>query len=289
MTSEMKPANLLEKNRYKVMRRMALWEGRLSRGRLINILSLSGIRVSQLLREVREETPDWFEWDSKSKSYFVNDTIYKKTQAELKAGTSDLSLAAYLAEADIHADLAPGAGPVTVAPWGFSQVNPYVFSRIRLSIEQGTRLKLEYRSMRMPEPHQRTVEPHSLVQAGRRWHMRGYCLETGDFRDFVLGRIAKLVMLDEKAEAPTAEDTKWNAVVKVRIHAHPKLTAGQQDLVRSEYFDGTSARVHSCRGALLPYLVQELRLALDVAKDLPPEYQLAVENVEDVRKWLFPA
>ncbi|MDI1246702.1 MAG: WYL domain-containing protein [Rhodoferax sp.] len=282
-------ANLLEKNRYKVMRRMALWEGRLSRGRLIDVLGLSGIRVSQLLREVREETPDWFEWDSKSKSYFVTPAAYKMAQAELKAGTSDLSLAAYLAEADIHADLTPVAGPVTVAPWSFSQVNANTFSRIRLAIEQGARLKLEYRSMRTPEPHPRTVEPHSLVQAGRRWHMRGYCVDTGDFRDFVLGRIAKLTMLDQKADSKVAGDAKWNTVVKVRIQAHPKLTPGQQDLVRSEYFDGTAVRVHSCRGAMLPYLVQELRLALDITKEMPPEYQLAVENVEEVRKWLFPA
>ncbi len=279
--------NTLEKNAYKVMRRMALWEGRLNRGRLMDVLGLSGIRVSQLLREIREETPDWFEWDSKSKSYFVTPIAYKKVQAEFKAGTSDLSLAAYLAEADIHADLKPDVGPVSVAPWGFSQVDPNTFSRIRLAIERSTRLKVEYRSMRSTEPHPRTVEPHSLVQAGRRWHMRGYCLETGDFRDYVLGRIAKLSMLDQKAESTVSEDTKWNTVVKVRIQAHPKLTLGQQDLVRSEYFEGTAARVHSCRGALLPYLVQELRLALDVAKELPPEYQLAVENVEEVRKWLL--
>lgn len=288
-TRKMKPANLLEKNRYKIMRRMALWEGRLSRGRLMGILGLSGIRVSQILRDIREETPDWFEWDSKTKSYLVKTAAYKRNHAELKAGKSDLSLAAYLAEADIHADLAPGAGPITVAPWAFFQVDPHVFSRIRLAIEHSQRLKLEYRSMRTPEPHPRTVEPHSLVQAGRRWHMRGFCLETGDFRDFVLGRIAKLSILDQKAKSTVAEDAKWNAVVKVRIQAHPKLTPGQQDLVRSEYFDGTAARVHSCRGALLPYLVQELRLALDVSKELPPEYQLAVENVEEVRKWLFPA
>ncbi len=281
-------AKLLEKNRYKVMRRMALWEGRLSRGRLMDVLGLSGIRVSQLLREVREETPDWFDWDSKSKSYFVTPTAYKTAQAELKAGTSDLSLAAYLAEADIHADLATGAGPITVAPWGFSQVNPNIFSRIRLAIEQGTRLQLKYRSMQTPEPHTRTVEPHSLIQAGRRWHMRGYCLETSDFRDFVLGRITKIIELDQRSENTVMEDSKWNAVVKVRIQAHPKLTPGQQDLVRCEYFDGTSVRVHSCRGAMLPYLVQELRLALDTTKDVPPEYQLAVENVNEVSKWLFP-
>ena len=282
-------ANLLEKNRYKVMRRMALWEGRLSRGRLMDVLGLSGIRVSQLIREVREETPDWFEWDSKSKSYFVTPAAYKKAQVDLKTGTSDLSLAAYLAEADIYADLATGAGHVTVAPWDFSRVNPQTFSRIRLAVEQGSRLRIEYRSMRTPEPHARTVDPHSLIQAGRRWHMRGYCLETSDFRDFVLGRIAKITVLDQRSEHTVTDDSKWNAVVKVRIQAHPKLTPGQQDLVRSEYFDGTAVRVHSCRGAMLPYLVQELRLALDTTKEMPPEYQLAVENVKEVRKWLFPA
>ena len=285
----MSQANLFEKNRYKVMRRMALWEGRLSRGRLMNVLGLSGIRVSQLLREVREETPDWFEWDSKSKSYFVTPAAYKKAQADLKTGASDLSLAAYLAEADIHADLSTEAGAVTMTPWGFSQVNPHTFSRIRLAVEQGVRLRIEYRSMRTPEPHTRTVEPHCLIQAGRRWHMRGYCLETSDFRDFVLGRIAKITLLDQKGESTVAEDSKWNTVVKVRIQAHPKMTPGQQDLVRSEYFEGTAVRVHSCRGAMLPYLVQELRLALDITKDVPPEYQLAVENVDEVRKWLFPA
>jgi len=285
----MSQTNLFEKNRYKIMRRMALWEGRLSRGRLMDVLGLSGIRVSQLLREVREETPDWFEWDSKSKSYFVTPAAYKRVQADLKTGASDLNLTAYLAEADIHADLAPGAGPVAMAPWGFSQVNPHTFSRIRLAVEQGMRLRIEYRSMRNPEPHTRTVEPHCLIQAGRRWHMRGYCLETSDFRDFVLGRIAKITLLDQKGESTVAEDTKWNAVVKVRIQAHPKMTPGQQDLVRSEYFEGTAVRVHSCRGAMLPYLVQELRLALDITKDVPPEYQLAVENVDEVRQWLFPA
>jgi hypothetical protein len=285
----MRPNNLLEKNQHKVMRRMALWEGRLSRGRLMDILGLSGIRVSQLLREVREENPNWLDWSNKSKSYYVTDAAYKKTGAELKAGVSDLGLAAYLAEADIYADLDPGAGSVTVAPWSFTHVNPYVFSRVRLAIEQGTRLELKYRSMRTPAPHQRTIEPHSLVQAGRRWHIRGFCIETGDFRDFVLGRIAKISMTDQRGETSVTDDAKWIAVVKVRIQAHPRLSPDQQDLVRSEYFDGTAARVHSCRGALLPYFVQELRLALDVSKELPPEYQMAVENVEEVRKWLFPA
>lgn len=285
----MSVSNLLGVNRYKVIRRMALWEGRLSRARLIELLGLSGIRVSQVLREVREEAPDWFEWHSKSKSYFVTPAAYREAQAEFKAKTYDLSLTAYLSDANIHADLLPGPGPVTLSPWNFSQVNPSTFSRIRLAIEQGARLKLEYRSMHTPEPHPRTVEPHSLVQAGRRWHMRGYCLDSSDFQDFALAHIAKLTPLAQKAESTIAGDAAWNAVVKVFFRGHPKLTPGQLDLVRMEYFEGTSGRVHSCRAALVPYMVHELRLALDVDKELPPDYLMAVENVDEVSKWLFPA
>ena len=124
--NEMKQANLLEKNRHKVIRRMALWEGRLSRGRLMNVLGLSGIRASQLLREVREENPNWLEWDNKSKSYYVTDAAYRKTNVELKAGTSELSLAAYLAEADIHADL-PWCGPSHGGPVGLLPRKPTCF------------------------------------------------------------------------------------------------------------------------------------------------------------------
>lgn len=66
------------------------------------------------------------------------------------------------------------------------------------------------------------------------------------------------------------------------------MTSDQQDSVRNNYLEGTAARVYRCRGALTPYLIQELRLALDVDKELSPEYQLAVDNIEEVRKWLSP-
>ena len=91
--------------------------------------------------------------------------------------------------------------------------------------------------------------------------MRGYCLETSDFRDFVLGRIAKITLLDQKGESTVAEDIKWNAVVKVRIQAHPKMTPGQQDLVRSEYFEVelTRFRGHIWSLGFRPRLFRTLR------------------------------
>lgn len=46
-----------EKNRCNAMRRMAIWQGRLARGRRMEILSLSGIRVGQLSKSY-----DWPCW-----------------------------------------------------------------------------------------------------------------------------------------------------------------------------------------------------------------------------------
>ncbi len=271
--------NLLEKNGNKVMRRMSLLEGRLICDCLTGLSGLSGIRVGQLLLVICEGPHDCFECDSKAKSYFATPVAYKKTQSGLKASTSNLTFAAYIADADIYADRTPGAASVTVTTWGFSQVNPSTFSCVCLSMGQGTRLKLEYRSMCTPKLHPSTLVPHSLCQVTRRLHMYGYKLEIGDFRDFVLGRIAKLPILDQKVESTIAQDIKSNAVVKMPIQAHPKMTPGQQGLLRSEYFEGTVARMHSCRGTMLLYLVQELRLALDTTKDVSPKYHLAVENV----------
>jgi hypothetical protein len=34
-------------------------------------------------------------------------------------------------------------------------------------------------------------------------------------------------------------------------------------------------------------MVQELMAATDVKRQVPPDYQLAVENTEECRKWLF--
>lgn len=254
----------------------------------MEVHGLSGIRASQWLREFRDASLDWLSWDPKSKSHRATSSAYKAAKdTAAKDYASDLGLAAYLAETGVGVDLVTGNGQIAVAAWNFSRLSPETFARVRMAIASGTQLNLDYRSMRTPEPHKRTIEPHSLVQAGRRWHIRGYCVETGDFRDYVLGRIANVQTTLEKAKSSINDDFRWNKVVKVRIVAHPNLTVAQQAMVGSEYFNGTSARVLSCRAALVPYLIQELRLALDIEHDLPPEYQLCIDNMKEVKQWLF--
>jgi hypothetical protein len=39
---------------------------------------------------------------------------------------------------------------------------------------------------------------------------------------------------------------------------------------------------------LIGYFIQDVRAAIDTKSQQPPDYQLAVANIEEVRPWLFP-
>jgi hypothetical protein len=78
-------------------------------------------------------------------------------------------------------------------------------------------------------------------------------------------------------------------LVPVRLIAHPSLTPARESVIRFEYFNDTAARVETCRGALVSYFIQDVRAATDIRKQLPPDYQIAVDNIDEVLPWLFPA
>lgn len=279
------------------LEQLLLWEGRLRRSRLMVLHGLSEVRASEWLRELREAHPDWVRWDPRQRTYFATETAYREaprharpTQRRDPARGTTLrarDAVPYLFETQAEPSPDDTSPTVAVLPWDFSQPTPKVFATLRMAIEDSTSLRFAYCSMATPEPHERTLEPHTLICAGRRWHVRGYCLETRDFRDFVLGRLTHLQRLEQAATTPSAQDTAWTAVIKVRLVAHPHLSQAQQSVVRMEYFGGTAARVESCRGALLPYFVQDVRAAVDSKTQLPPDYQLAVDNPEDCRPWMF--
>lgn len=259
---------------------------------------LSEVRASEWLRELREAHPDWVRWDPRQRTYFATEMAYREATTHARPtqrsdpgrGTTPRALDAVPYLFETHAKPSSGVTSPTVAvlPWDFSQPTPKVFAALRMAVEDGACVRFSYCSMGTPEPHERTLEPHTLVCAGRRWHVRGYCQETHDFRDFVLGRLTRLQRLELAATTPRSQDTAWAAVIKVRLVAHPHLSQEQQSVVRKEYFGSTAARVESCRGALLPYFVQDVRAAVDSKMQLPPDYQLAVDNPEDCRPWMFP-
>lgn len=278
-------------HRLSLLGHLLRWEGRLNRSRLQQLFGLGSVRASECIREFRDQHPRLLEWDSRARSYLATPEAYRtKRGKDADRQETAVSLAQYLALVGLpHAapGIETGHGVWAAFP-DLSVPQPQVFAVLYEAIRTRRMVKITYRSMRTPTPHDREISPHSLVRAGRRWHVRAFCETNEDFRDYALGRIASVESLNEPARRGEQDDAAWQAQVPVRLVAHPDLTPEQEDLIRFEYFHNTSARVETCRGALVGYFIQDMRAALNPKKQRPPDYQLAVANAEEVSRWLFP-
>lgn len=273
---------------------ICLWEGRLNNARLRDLLDVSQVRASELIREFRDEHSLWTRWDSKTRSFHAT------TEAYISAGNADNaaknaeSLSLYLALVGLpYTALAShGVHSEQVACAAFPDLSapkPRIFAALSEAIRTRKTVEITYRSMREPKPHTRIIAPHNLIRAGRRWHARAFCSKNKDFRDYALGRIVEVSLLGQAAEKLETEDKAWMTRVPVRLIAHPDLSREQESLIRFEYFNNTASRVETCRGSLVNYFIQDIRAAIDVKTQRPPDYQLAVANAQEVTPWLFPS
>src|SRR5690242_18752448 len=108
--------------------RILLWEGRVSRGRLISEYGLSAIRASEWLRDFRASFPEWVIWDSKLKANVATSRAYADAERAAKAvRPSAISpmLVPFVPDA-------PGR-PLSIS-WDFVHTSPRTFSRLNLAI-----------------------------------------------------------------------------------------------------------------------------------------------------------
>lgn len=265
------------------------WEGRLSNQRLRSLFGISAVRASEWIRELRTRHSDWLIHDTRSRSYTATATLYRAGGVCADRQSRGESLARYLNLVGLpHAPEESTSGLWAAFP-DISVPDPSVFAKLNDAINSCRVIAATYRSMGNPEPHIRTLSPHSLVKVGRRWHVRAYSRENEGFRDYALGRIVSLTPREDSADCGAEDDIGWMTMVKVRLVAHSLLTPEQQEVIRFEYFNGTSARVDTCRGALVSYYLQDVRAALKPNEQRPPDYQLTVENLDEVMPWVFPS
>jgi predicted DNA-binding transcriptional regulator YafY len=81
-------------------------------------------------------------------------------------------------------------GTYTVPTLGAAPtVDPEVLATIAAACRDRERLRFDYRSYESA-PSRRTVEPHRLVQLGRRWYLVAWDADRADWRSFRVDRIA---------------------------------------------------------------------------------------------------
>jgi hypothetical protein len=160
--------------------------------------------------------------------------------------------------------------PFDATPVPERAIDAIVLRAVLHAVRERRALDALYQSMSRPSPARRVIEPHALAYDGFRWHARAFDRETGEFRDFVLGRLSKPKMA-EPARAAPRDDVAWHGFVALVIAPHPDLTPGQSRAIAIDYGIRGGSTSIKVRRALLFYALK--RLGLDVPPGTRPAHE----------------
>ena len=139
------------------------------------------------------------------------------------------------------------------------RAKPAVERAVFLAVIQGAKLRVRYWSVHSGTAKWRWLAPHAFGHDGYRWHVRAWCFENADFRDFVLGRMEK-VDWPEPAEGNLPEDTRWLTWETLTLTPHRALSPNQRRALEMDYQMRQGKLTLKVREAMADYLRAHLRL-----------------------------
>lgn len=256
---------------------LLLWEGELRNARLQEVFGVTSVQCSRLLSIFRETHPEALHPITSDKAWPLRDS------SSAPAGARNM--AEYLRLVGDHNG--------SVSPWLVDartehlRIHPEFVAPIRAACLAGTGVTARYSSMSNPDGKVRLLFPHSVVRLNQRWHMRAWCEDRQQYRDFNLGRLSNLRPSNQLATHGRDADQDWNLHVDLVLRAHRGLSAEQAKALRNEYFKGAAQARVQVRAALVQYVIQEYRAAMDPVREKPPAFQLEVGNPEELSKYAF--
>lgn len=146
-----------------------------------------------------------------------------------------------------------------------SRIDLELLSVLTCAIHQGSAVEVAYHALSSGLTT-REIVPFALADSGLRWHVRAFDRRSGEFRDFVLGRLEDACLL----QGPVADhekpdqDIQWNRITELELVPHP-ANVQHPDTIEAEYgMDGGMLKVRA-RAAMAGYLLR--RWNVDCTED----------------------
>lgn len=283
-TAQAKGANIKwnQQRRLEFIEYRLCWCGRINRADLVNFFGISIPQSSLDLSDYIALAPDNLVYDRRDK-------VYVKSE-KFKPLFSICEPTRYLNDIYMYATgrLASNNNFLERVPSVACFIPPkrnidfQVLSTLVNCIFAKNSVAIKYQSMNDTSPRKRRIAPHAFGFDGIRWHVRAYCFEHKEFRDFVLSRISAVSDVGESDIDP-AEDMKWNFIVSLRVSANPELTESQRKAIELDYGMENGEIVFKCRQALLFYYLRTLRLSPDDENvTAPGSKQLVLNNKREI-------
>lgn len=251
------------------------WEGELDNPRIREVLGVQPVWASRLLAELATRMGDLASRSTSHAPLRIRTNGDTSAVREVIESSPDDYLRIVSASAQIQTGIVDGRHDLSL-------VHPQLFATVNRAVRTGTGLKISYRSMNNPEGTSRVIFPHALIRTRQRWHVRAWCTERCDFRDFTLGRMGEITAVNGETLHGQKDDIDWVTMVFVKVAAHPVLSQSQQRMIEDEYFLGERTKTLSMRRCLVGYTVQDLNIAIDVNNQQPPAYLMSLEEPDAV-------
>ena len=273
--------------RYRLIEIVALWEGKLNAGHLIDYFGIGRQQASKDINEYLSSVgPGNLVYNSSLKGYEPSETFAPK----VTLGDADEYLQLIHRNNDLvntFEYMALGFDYTHKIPLPTYRIRPEVLRQVVKACRNKLRLEVDYRSVNAPDTGGRIIVPHSIVHSGMRWHVRAYCEKNNDYRDFVLTRFYGTPETDGQAKHSIEQDEAWNTMVNVCFTPDQRLSPEQQAIVANDYGMSDKRLLIQVRGALVPYLMQMMRIDINVVAADPRAQQVVIQNMEAVKQWLF--
>jgi len=244
--------------------------GRVSR---LDLVSRFGIQVAAATRDLalyRQLAPANLSFDRKTKHYTITDDFQPLIPPSPQRALT------WLANGFGDA-ISATEGPVvsTGLQIPLAMPNLHTLSAFTRAINCGYAVRVDYRSL-SSGLRRREIVPHSLIDTGLRWHVRGFDRLTQSFRDFVINRAESVVVVPDDtvhAHELATEDPDWSRWVVLELVPHPAKQ--QPEITRLDYgFTEEVLRVR-VRGAVAGYFLR--KWSIDCSEDAElqgPEHRL---------------
>ncbi|MCX8935507.1 WYL domain-containing protein [Vibrio parahaemolyticus] len=170
------------------------------------------------------------------------------------------------------------------APYHLNKPSLSIVAKVTEAIHKGKALSITYVSLSSGETT-REIVPHTLVDNGLRWHVRGFDRKHGEFRDFVLTRIKAAVVLEDSTLSPSvnkeseleSQDRQWNRFVELELVPHPGIE--HSEAIELDYGMMGGVMKVEIRAATAGYLLRLWNVDCSETACLSTsQYQLALNN-----------
>jgi hypothetical protein len=273
-TKEIEKLTFAQKQRLSFIDFTLLFKGSINRKELTEKFEMGLANATRDLTLYKELAPQNIDFNAQDRSYLQSKNFKPLFSYDSKQTLAKLSHKI----SDGFDGVMEVAFPVD-APLQLNVPDIFIVAKIVQAVLKSKAISIIYTSLSSGSKA-REIVPHTIIDNGLRWHVRGYDRKTSSFRDFVITRISKVTLLDKPVEEfeTAIEDNQWMRKMDLHIVPHPTNVQYPQAIELDYGMDKGMLQL-TVRAALVGYLLRRWNVDCTEEASLKGgEYQLWLRN-----------